>query len=580
MKTAPETNPLKADFRNFLWVVWQHLKLPQPTPLQYDIARFLQHGPKKGVIEALRGIGKSWITVAFAAWLLYCNPQTRILVVSASGKHATDFTTMLLGLINEMELLTFLRPRDDQRTSKVSFDVGPALTEKSASVTSLGIEGQLTGQRADVIIPDDIETATNSATQAARDKLFEITKEFANIIKPGGRIIYLGTPHNEDSLYNKLPERGYTIRIWPARYPTADKLPKYGAKLAPYILQRLEADPALMTGGGIDGRMGQPTDTRFTEDDLRDRELDNGRTGFALQFMLDTSLSDAERFPLRLTDLMVLPLDPFRAPVDLAWGSSQNLRINDLPNVGIAPDAFYGPAFVSSGPGSFAGYTGAIMYVDPSGKGKDETAFAVVKMLHGRLFLTASGGLLGGYDVSVLKRLLEVARKQDVTKILVEPNFGGGMFAQLLRAEAAGYHPCEIEDAKWSKGQKEARIIDTLEPVINRHRLVVCRSVIEEDFRSTQTYNANEQNRRRLFHQLTRLTRDKDSLAHDDRVEALAGAVAHWVEVMNQDSEQAAVSHKESLLEADLERFMEHCLGRPVEAGGHFRTIKARGRMH
>ena len=99
MKTAPESNPLKADFRNFLWVVWQHLKLPEPTPLQYDIARFLQHGPKKAVIESLRGIGKSWITVAFAAWLLYCNPQTRILVVSASGKHATDFTTMLLGLI-------------------------------------------------------------------------------------------------------------------------------------------------------------------------------------------------------------------------------------------------------------------------------------------------------------------------------------------------------------------------------------------------------------------------------------------------------------------------------------------------
>lgn len=233
------------------------------------------------MIEALRGVGKSWITIAFCAWLLYCNPQIRILVVSASMKHATDFTTMLLGLIDEMEVLAFLRPRPDQRASKTSFDVGPAQTEKSASVTSLGISGQLTGQRADVIIPDDVETATNSDTQAARAKLAETVKEFDNIIKPGGRILYLGTPHNEDSLYNGLIERGYTIRIWPARYPKLDKLPKYGPRLAPLIALALSSNPDLA---------GQPTDPqRFNEDELVERELSNGRSGFALQYMLDTS---------------------------------------------------------------------------------------------------------------------------------------------------------------------------------------------------------------------------------------------------------------------------------------------------
>ena len=76
-------NPL-ADFRKFLFVVWKHLNLPDPTPTQYDIAKYLQHGEKRMVIEAFRGVGKSWITSAYVVWLLYMNPQLNILVVSAS----------------------------------------------------------------------------------------------------------------------------------------------------------------------------------------------------------------------------------------------------------------------------------------------------------------------------------------------------------------------------------------------------------------------------------------------------------------------------------------------------------------
>jgi hypothetical protein len=212
--------------------------------------------------------------------------------------------------------------------------------------------------------------------------------------------------------------------------------------------------------------------------------------------------------------------------------------------------------------GQYEAYTGGVMYVDPSGKGKDETAYAVVKNLNGRLFLTAAGGFMGGYDKKVLRGLLAVARRQDVTDIQVEPNFGGGMFAQLLRAEANNFHPCSIEDAEWAKGQKETRIIDVLEPVMNQHRLVVCRSVIEADHKSTENYPDREVNRRRLFFQMTRLTRDKGSLAHDDRIEALAGAVQFWVDRMSQSAEQAVIAHKENLLDRELEKFMDHALGR------------------
>jgi hypothetical protein len=201
-------DPLKSDFRNFLFVVWKHLNLPDPTPIQYDIASWLQHGPKRAIIEAFRGIGKSWITSAYVCWLLLRDPNHKILVVSASKIRSDDFTTFTLRLINELPCLQHLRPRGDQRNSKISFDVGPSQASHSPSVKSVGITGQLAGSRADTIIADDIEVPNNSATQAMQDKLSELVKEFDAILKPGGRIIYLGTPQTEQSLYNKLPDRG------------------------------------------------------------------------------------------------------------------------------------------------------------------------------------------------------------------------------------------------------------------------------------------------------------------------------------------------------------------------------------
>ena len=235
------SDPL-SDFRKFLFVCWQHLNLPAPTPVQYDIAKHLQNGEKRMIIEAFRGVGKSWITSAFAVWALYMNPQLNILVVSASKTRADDFSTFTLRLIREMPILAHLIPDDDQRQSKISFDVKPAAASHAPSVKSVGITGQLAGSRADIIIADDIEVPNNSMTQGQRDKLSEAVKEFDAILKPDGRIVYLGTPQNQESLYNKLPDRGYILRVWPARYPTDDQMVGYGQQVAPIITNSMAAD--------------------------------------------------------------------------------------------------------------------------------------------------------------------------------------------------------------------------------------------------------------------------------------------------------------------------------------------------
>lgn len=536
-------HPVLQDFRKFTYVVWKHLNLPEPTPVQYDIAQYLQNGPRRSVIEAFRGVGKSWLTSAFVCWLLLNNPQLKILVVSASKERADAFSTFVKRLINEIPMLQHLKPQDGQRDSVISFDVGPAQPDHSPSVKSVGITGQITGSRADILIADDVEVPNNSATQMMRDKLSESVKEFDAILKPGGRIIYLGTPQTEMSLYNQLPERGYEIRIWPSLYPEFDKLESYKGRLAPLITKGLEENRELV---------GKPTDSRrFDEADLLERRASYGRAGFALQFMLDTSLSDGDRYPLKVADLIIQNLNPTMAHLKVAWATSPELTLNDLPNVALTGDRYYRPMWHSD---DMSEYTGAVMSIDPSGRGKDETGYAVVKALAGNLFLTEAGGITGGYELETLETLAYAAKRNQVKYIIIEANFGDGMFTQLIKPVLARIYPCTVEEVKHST-QKEARIIDTLEPVMSTHRLIVDAKVIQKDFETAKDLKKS------LFYQMTRLTRDRGALTHDDRLDALAIAVAYWTESMARDNNKAAKEIKNQHLDKELKKFMSNILG-------------------
>ncbi len=515
---------LKSDFRNFLYLVWRHLGFPKPTKIQYDMAYFLQHGGSKIMLEAFRGVGKTWVTAAFVVWLLYCNPNLNILVVSASKAHADKTSAFCLTIIRTIPELRFLAPGRDQFDSKVMFTVGPAEAGRDPSVTSLGITGQLTGTRADVIIPDDIETAQNSQTQMMREKLKTQSEEFGAILKPGGRIIYLGTPQCEDSIYRALPAKGYTIRIWPARYPSVRLRESYQGALAPSLQAELDADPKLV---------GKPTEPeRFDEPVLVDKEMEYARSGFALQFMLDTSLSDAARYPLKLADLIVMSINSEVGPPKVVWAAAPDLIDNELPNPGFSGDRLYRPMQITEGP--WMPFTGSVLTIDPSGRGKDETGYAVTKVLNGMIYCTEWGGLIGGYDPSTLEQLALIAKRQKVNEVLVESNFGDGMFTELFKPVLRKHHPCSIEEIHHT-GQKERRIIDSLEPVLNAHRLVIDRKLILEDHRSVQSYASEQASSYSGLYQLTRITKDRGSLRKDDRLEALAMGVAKWTLVMAQD---------------------------------------------
>jgi hypothetical protein len=532
------------DFRNFLWVVWKHLGLPDPTPVQYDIAEYLQNGPKRAMVEAFRGVGKSWITSAFVLHQLLMDPEKKILVVSASKERSDAFSIFTKRLLGDLPLLAHLKPREGQRDSNIAFDVGPCKPAHAPSVKSVGITGQITGSRADIIVADDIEVANNSLTQLQRDKLAEAVKEFDAVLspKPESRILYLGTPQTEMSVYNRLPERGYDVRIWPAKVPTPEKVIKYEGRLAPFIMD-------LIAKGTPEGTPVDPM--RFNLLDLDEREASYGRSGFALQFQLDTSISDSERYPLKLSDFIVFDINPEVAPTRLVWGSGPDQVINDMPNVGLSGDCWNKPMWVSP---DFTEYTGSLMFIDPAGRGADEVGWVVVKHLHGLLFLLDGGGLRGGYIEENLRFLAEKARDLKVNLVQVESNFGDGMFTELLKPVLNEVYPVGVEEIRHS-GQKELRIIDTLEPVLNQHRLVIDRKLILKDLKTDNIHN-------QLLYQLTRITKDRGSLRHDDRLDALAGGVGYWVASMAKDTQRAVDEHKTRQLERELEKFHEGVLGK------------------
>jgi hypothetical protein len=538
---------LKDDFKLFLQALWQQLDLPSPTRAQYAIADYLQLGPKRLQIQAFRGVGKSWITGAFVLWTLFNNPEKKIMIISASKERADNMSIFLQKLIIETPWLSHLRPKsDDARWSRISFDVNCS-PHQAPSVKSVGITGQLTGSRADLMILDDIEVPGNSMTEMMREKLLQLCTEAESILTPkkDSRIMYLGTPQTTFTIYRKLAERNYRPFVWPARYPRKDKLSQYENLLAPQIVEDIEMGAEEWT----------PTDPdRFQSDDLLEREAAMGRSNFMLQFMLDTTLSDAEKFPLKFSDLIVTSVNPKQAPDAVVWCSDPRNVLKDLPTVGLPGDYFYSPMQLQ---GDWSDYTETICSVDPSGRGSDETAATYISQKNGFLYVHEVRAYRDGYSDNTLLDILRGCKRYNVTKLLIETNFGDGIVAELFKKHLQQTkQPIDVEEVR-ANVRKEDRIIDALEPVMNQHRLIVDRGVVEWDYSSNKDAAPEERLLYMLFYQMSRMCREKGAVKHDDRLDSLAQGVKYFTDAMSISAYEAVKARRQEDWQDLLETFLD-----------------------
>jgi hypothetical protein len=469
------------------------------------------------------------------------------MIISASKERADNMSIFLQKIIIETPWLSHLQPKsDDSRWSRISFDVNCS-PHQAPSVKSVGITGQLTGSRADLMILDDVEVPGNSMTELMREKLLQLCTEAEAILTPkdDSRIMYLGTPQTTFTIYRKLAERSYRPFVWPSRYPRKGKLSQYEGLLAPQIQEDLDM-------GADEWSVTDPD--RFSEEDLIEREAAMGRSNYMLQFQLDTSLSDAEKFPLKMADLVVTSVNPTTAPDNVVWCSDPANVIKDAPTVGLPGDYFYSPMQLQ---GEWGPYDETICSVDPSGRGTDETAAAFISQRNGFLYLHEMRAYRDGYSDDTLLNILRGCRKYKVTKLVVETNFGDGMVSELFKKhiQQTQQH-IDIEEIR-ANVRKEDRIIDALEPVLNQHRLVVDRSVIDWDYRSNKDSAPESRLLYMLFYQMSRMCREKYAVKHDDRLDCLAMGVKYFTDALSISAQEQINLRKREEWDDILEGFLE-----------------------
>lgn len=551
-----------SDFRDFAEEALRYLGF-DITAMQADIAEFMQTGPRLRMVMAQRGEAKSTLAALYAVWRIVRDPKTRVLIISAGEDKASEVAAVVIRLILHWDKLDYLRPerRMGDRTGADAFDVHYALKgiDQSPSVACIGITGNLQGRRADLLIPDDIESTKNGLTVGQRQLLLALTREFTSI-NTHGDILYLGTPQTKDSIYNTLPGRGFEVRIWPGRFPNNDERERYGSMLAPYIADKLDVDPTLGTGFGLAGDRGAPTDPqRFNDEALIEKELDQGPEGFQLQYMLDTSLADALRQQLKLGDFLCADFSPDRVPEIVIHRAARELQLELPPQFPVLGAKLYRPV-----PEVTCDWLelpkDRIMTIDPAGGGGDEIGYATGTALGPYIHVMDVGGIMGGLTHENALKIIEIVKRDKVSAIIVESNMGHGLFEINLRAEFA-----KVEEVKnvgivgeYSTGQKERRIIDSLVGAMQRHRIVLHQQVFKSDEHWNKQHTIDKRKERSLFYQVENITTDRQSLTKDDRIEALAMLVRRFKAMLALDEEKAAKARKEADLKARLANPMDY----------------------
>jgi len=509
---------LEDRFLIYVTYAFAYLGLPRPSRAQYEIARYVadSSNPHR-LVWAMRGIAKSLMSQLYDSHRYLRNPNEHILVVSAGSGRASNFTQFVKKLIHLLPILRLLIPRNSiERTASSSFDVAGAMASDSPSMYAVGVGNQITGMRATFLNMDDVETHLTVQSLALTERVEHSVNEAHNLLMSGyDESLTLATPHSQNSLYLDWIDKGTHAFIVPARYPEDPSV--YMGFLAPFIQEALDKDPSLV---------GQPVDERLDADFLRAKELKIGKSNFKLQYMCDVSEADDLKHPLKLGDFIVDDVSDEDAPLKIGYSSMPDNMLYDIKHNGFKADKLFSPLFASD---ERADYDNKILSIDPSGKGKDEIGLSIIYSLNTRLFIKKITGLQGGFEDENMENIARLCLHHGIKVAVIEENWGGGMFTKMLEPHLKRISPKTGLDEFNVSGQKEIRIIETLEPLLNQHRLVIDKDTLVKD-KQALTKNS-------FTFQLSHITKERQSLKHDDRLDSLANGIVYLLDEMGQDEE-------------------------------------------
>lgn len=253
----------------------------------------MEHRGPLAVLRCHRGIGKSTLLAVYNAWRYRYDITYRILHQSESDGTAYKTSRDTQNVLRRHPWCEGMLP-DGQGTVEQWWVKGAEeIDARNASMYAKGILSNVTSARADECQNDDVEVPRNIGTPEAREKLRYRLGEQTHILVPGGRHLYIGTPHTHDSLYDEMERLGadcLTIRMF-AREQRVEKpaleievgfFPDYvfvgigkGSRLlAPNIDYRLSNGRMIFAGlpeGFVDFYAGCAWPERFTREELLSR---------------------------------------------------------------------------------------------------------------------------------------------------------------------------------------------------------------------------------------------------------------------------------------------------------------------
>lgn len=488
---------LAVDHRFFWQELWKDRGLHKKAPLgdlEYEMVDHVVKGPRMRGILGTRGMGKTTLLVGpLVVYRLYRDADRKVLIVSKSATAAKETIGLCRSWIDYVWFLQHLKPVKGQPDNTNEFDVGPCKkgVTKQPSVKALGNDGMQEGNRANTYCMDDAETKANTRTMEAREELMRtVANEATNIVYAvddaidPNEILDIGTFKCEDSYHKRLHVRGYDFKTYPIAYPQeGDEF----IGLSPILKKRLLTGAAQYTK---DGKYDEnPTFPNFFKPSVIKERMGAGLLDFGMENMLLVNPGKQSGPPLKLRDLIVMPIDRDQAPIRVTRGLG--VQIKDIACEGLVGDMLVGPESTDT---ICAPFQAIEACVDISGEGNDLMGLSIMGFLNGMYFLKVCKGLPGGASEDTMNGIATLLRHHGARRCHIETNIDVfNTFTPALQSACDRLRIHPGQDPKyvngWScgcegfhaTGIKEIRICQMLTPLAGGNRIVVDPSVLKPD---------------------------------------------------------------------------------------------------
>lgn len=461
-----------------MWAERQRWVVPD---IHVQACHWLETCGDLALLRCFRGFGKSTILAVYNAWRYYQDQSHRILHQGDQDKTAYKTSRDTKAVLLRHPLTKHMV---DTRGETAFWWVPGNEDERNPSMQASGILSNITSSRADEIQNDDVEVPRNIATVEAREKLRYRLSEQTFILVPGGRTLYIGTPHTHDSLYNDVEAQGadcLTIRMFahelriekakPGRYLVGfvpemvfAGIGKASRLLVPGVDYKLTSDGVELLGG-IDGLVdfyaGCAWPERFTQEDMTKRRR---KTATVNEWDSQYQLHSKPIHDVRLDPDRMVPYEV--EPVASMANGEVLLMLGNVRLVGVKARWDCSLGKVKSDASAVA-----IVFTDSMGR----LYWHRSKALTGDLEEFASDGttLIGGQ----VKQLIDLLKPLKVPQIVIETNGPGGFVPAIARKHLKKHGIAVREDHVTTNKQK--RILDAFEPPLSSGFLWAHTSVLD-----------------------------------------------------------------------------------------------------